>query len=373
MTKATAEAPTTEAMAGTVSVALTVKKGPGNIHEIDPLTDERWSNLVDNDPRSSIFHTTGWLRALRNVYGYEPVLMTTSSPAAPLTNGAVFCRIKSWLTGSRLVSLPFSDHCEPLVRNEKELDSLLIHMRRNVDAAKWKYAEIRPITFEPGSGTKYSKHLSYCFHRLDLTPGIDQVFRRFHKDCVQRKIRRAEKEKLMYEAGNSDALLEKFYRLMVATRRRKALPPQPLQWFQGLMAEFGEDFQIRVASCGNLPVASIITLTHKKSMTYKYGCSDIAFNKLGGMAMLLWKAIQDAKSAGCEQLDLGRSDSDNLGLIAFKDHWGAASTVLSYWTYPQQPESCLKFGGNSALKQITALAPKKMLTMIGRILYKHIG
>src|SRR5260370_39896401 len=31
-----------------------------------------------------------------------------------LESGIVLCRVESWLTGCRLVSLPFSDHCQPI-------------------------------------------------------------------------------------------------------------------------------------------------------------------------------------------------------------------------------------------------------------------
>jgi CelD/BcsL family acetyltransferase involved in cellulose biosynthesis len=341
--------------------------------EIDPLLDPRWPALVEQCSTSSVFHSVSWLLALRNVYGYDPVVVTTSAPGAPLTNGMVFCRIRSWLTGQRLVSLPFSDHCEPLITSQEDFDDLLVYLRRQVDTGNWKYAEIRPASFEPGSRTRFGRHLTYCFHSMDLTASPEQIFRRLHKDCAQRKIRRAEKENLIYEEGNSDLLLQKFYRLMMVTRRRQSLPPQPLAWFKGLIDSFGSSLKIRVASAGDRPVAGILTLLHKTSMTYKYGCSDAASNKLGGMALLFWKTIQDAKAAGCDQLDMGRSDCDNLGLIAFKDHWGAASTSLTYWKYPQQPAPQQKIWQHKLIKQIISATPQAALKAVGTLLYKHIG
>jgi hypothetical protein len=349
-----------------------VEEASTGAYVIDPLSDHRWAEFVTRHERASVFHTTSWLRALRNTYRYDPMVVTTTPPGAALTNGLLFCRIQSWLTGSRLVSLPFSDHCDPLVRSREELDQMLRGAREQVDDAKWKYAEIRPISLEPHARTQFGPHLTYCFHRLDLRPPLDAIFRGFHKDCVQRKIRRAEKEKLTYEEGNTPDLQLKFYRLLVATRRRKALPPQPMAWFRKLTEEFGKDLKIRVASSGERSVASILTLTHKKVMTYKYGCSDAAFNKLGGMALLFWKAIQEAKALGFEELDLGRSDSDNLGLIAFKDHWGAASSSLTYWKYPAQgaPSSWIH---NRFIRRAAAAAPNIVLKAAGKLLYRHIG
>src|SRR5450755_1829723 len=110
---------TTCKLSSATSLALSANAEPcaTRVHEINPLCDPRWEAFINGHPRSSVFHSTKWLRALETTYGYDPVVVTTCPADAPLTNGIVFCRVKSWLTGRRLVSLPFSDHCEPLVNN----------------------------------------------------------------------------------------------------------------------------------------------------------------------------------------------------------------------------------------------------------------
>src|SRR5204862_7134910 len=98
-------------------------------------------------------------------------------------------------------------------------------------------------------------------HRLNLSPSSDELFRHFHKDCVQRKIRRAEREAVVYREGNSPELLSSFYQLMLRTRRRHQLPPQPLDWFRNLVRCMGDSLKIRVASKDGRPIASIVTLS----------------------------------------------------------------------------------------------------------------
>jgi len=345
----------------------------GEVYEIDPIREPRWAALVDSHPRSSVFHSPNWLRALHEVYGYNPVVVTTCPPDAALTNGLVFCQIKSWLTGRRLVSLPFSDHCEPLTDPSTDIDEMVSHIRQRVDIDKWKYIEIRPVLYQPGSATQLRRSVSYVFHRLDLRPGTDELMRRFHKNCVQRKIRRAERERLTYEAGASEDLLQKFYRLQVMTRRRQYLPPQPLNWFRGLSAAFGKDFRIRLASKDGTAVAAILTLAHKKTMVYKYGCSDAEYSRFGGTALLFWNTIQEARSSGFEKLDMGRSAIDNLGLIAFKEHWGATGTSISYWTYPQSHEELLNIWTKKVARRVISAVPDGTLKAAGKLLYKHIG
>ena len=353
--------------------SLETEHSASAVYEIDPLCDPRWAALVESHPRSSVFHSTNWLRALQTVYGYEPVAITTCPPRTTLTNGLVFCRVKSRLTGQRFVSLPFSDHCEALIYSADELDLMLRHIKGDLDKRKWQYVEIRPISHRPSSTAEFKESLTYQFHRLDLRRSIEELFHDFHKDCVQRKIRRAEREALKYEEGNSEALLQKFYRLMVTTRRRQYLPPQPLAWFRGLIASFGNDLKIRVASKGDFPVACILTLSNKTSIVYKYGGSVASLNKFGGMPFLFWKTIQEAKGKGLEELDMGRSDVDNPGLIAFKEHWGATGAVLSYWRYPPRSHLPLTAWQKSLARRLVQAAPDSVLEAVGTLLYRHIG
>lgn len=344
------------------------------LFRIDPLRDPRWSLLVDRHPRGSIFHTAAWLESLVMTYGYRPVVYTSDAPGAPLTNGIVCCQVNSWLTGHRLVSLPFSDHCEPLVSHSDELDALLSPLAREQVREGWRYIELRPRSSFKERRDAFGQGQTFCFHSLDLQPSLEDLFHNFHKNCVQRKIRRAEKEGLSYEEGRSEELLGKFYRLLIVTRRRHHLPPQPLNWFRNLIACLGDELKIRVASKDGHPVASILTLRFKDTLVYKYGCSDARFHHLGGMALLFWKAIQEAKQAGLQEFDFGRSDLHNPGLIAYKDHWGTVRSTLSYLRYPAQPQAAAGKGYRLPLaSQTFAYVPDGILTMTGKLLYKHMG
>lgn len=341
--------------------------------EIDPLQDPRWKAFIDHRPDASVFHRVEWLQALKSCYGYTPIALSSSPPEAPLANGLIFCEVRSPLTGNRFVSLPFSDHCEPLVNHPEEIDLLVAHLAERVDERRWKYFEIRPILRTPGSQKLLAISNTYYFHRLDLRHSEQLLFKSFHKDSVQRKIRRAERESLRYEEGSSETLLKQFYKLLIMTRRRQSLPPQPLKWFRSLIASMGQNLKIRVALKGEIPVASILTISDKKTMVYKYGCSDVRFNNLGGTALLFWNAIQEARANGIEELDMGRSDTHNQGLVTFKEHWAAERSMLNYWRYParaaaSRPESLVKYA-----KQLISIAPDVSLVMLGNLFYRHIG
>ncbi len=210
----------------------------------DPVGDPRWSELLDRHPNASIFHSPGWLSALRQTYGYEPFVVTTSA-GPTLENGIVVCRVKGWMS-RRLVSLPFSDHCDPLIDRSAALSEMVSFLTGETQAAGWSSVELRPRvddaqTFEAeAGGWGMSRGGTYRLHTVDLRPETTEIFRRFHHSSTQRAIRRAEREGVTYDAGTSEQLLASFYRLLRMTRRRHGLPPQPLTWFRSLLANLGD-------------------------------------------------------------------------------------------------------------------------------------
>lgn len=343
------------------------------VYTLDPLQDPRWPEFLERHPDASVFHSRSWLEALRRTYGYEPVAYTTSPLGADLGNGVVFCRVHSWLTGRRLVSLPFSDHCEPLADREGDLEDLLAALRRDLRRESWKYVEIRPllrVVEAPG----FEKSAVFHAHRLDLRPPIEVLSRTLHKSCIRRKIRRAERENLTCEEGTSEALLRKFYQLLLVTCHRKQLPPQPLSWFRHLTESMGDRVKIRVVSQDGRPVASTITLSFKRTLVYKYGCSDGGFNRVGGTQLLLWRAIQEAKREGLDEFDLGRSDFDTPGLVAFKDRWGASRSVMTYLRCSASPVH--SFGRPRTMRlaqKCFARMPDNLLIAAGEMFYRHVG
>lgn len=342
------------------------------LYDLNPLVDARWQEFIDRRDDSSIFHTVPWLEAIRCTYGYRPIVFTSSPPREPLKDGFLFCEVSTWLSGRRLVSVPFSDHTALLADDPASLGTVLSTLKQKIKNKAYKYIEIRP-TFQLNSALGLGKAEIFYWHKLDLKQTQESLYRSFHKDCVQRKIRRAERDNLGYEEGKSQDLVQKFYGLQLLTRKRHGLPPQPLSWFHNLSHCLGHGIRIRVASMNDIPIASIITMTHKKSMTYKYSCSDSKYHKLGGTIFLLWRAIQDAQSSGLEEFDMGRSALDNEGLISFKEHWGAERSELVYWAYPPQLRPDVNRWGVKAARGLVSRLPSALLPTMGRLLYRHMG
>lgn len=344
------------------------------MYRVDPIRDPRWREFLNFHPAASLFHSPAWLEALRRTFNYEPFVATTCSPGTLLHNGVVFCRVASSLTGRRLVSLPFSDHCEPLAEQPEDVAEILGTLAHYMRHERMSYAEVRPRTSGFHMPAEFAPAHEFWLHTLDVTPSVDELFRGFHKDCIQRKIRRAEREGLVAEAGRSDALLHSFYQLLLLTRRRLGVPPHPLSWFRSLIETFGDLLEISVASRDGKPVASILTLRFKDILVYKYGCSDAHYNRLGGIPFLFWRAIRQANSLGLRELDFGRSDLTDTGLIAFKDRWGCTRIALRYWRSPASSASLrTQTRIIGAAKPLVACIPLPLLSAVGKLVTRHLG
>src|SRR5215469_5475976 len=342
------------------------------IHTVNPLADSRWDDLVGCHPRASVFHQSGWLRALARTYGYEPFVLTTSAEG-PLQNGIAVCRVSSWITGTRLVSLPFSDHCEPLLDELNGLSQFTDELREECDLHRWRYVELRPLSAILEAKHGLHSNSSYWFHELDLRPSLETLFRGMHKDSVQRKIRRAEREGLTREAGCSERLLEEFYKLLLLTRKRHQLPPQPRIWFANLVECMKDKIQISVARSNGTPIGAMLTLRHRACVVYKYGCSDERLHNLGAMPFLFWKLIEESKALGAEQLDLGRSDIHNEGLITFKDRLGASRKRLTYYRHAETARGGAALQDSRAVRQFFSYLPEAVASAAGKVLYRHMG
>jgi D-aspartate ligase len=343
------------------------------VYQIDPLRDSRWADFLQRHPRASVFHTATWLTALQRTYGYEPIGFTTSPPGMELENALLACRVDSWLTGHRLVSLPFSDHCEPLVNHPADLYSLFEAVQQQSRDYELSYIELRPLRQLDTRLSLFQNNANFCLHQLDLNPELDALYRNCHKSSIQRKIKRAEREGLVIREGRSDLLLDTFYHLQRLTRRRHGLPPQSRSWFRNLAESFGEALKIRVAYKSQEAIAAILTLQFKDTLVYKYGCSDARFHRLGGVHFLFWNSIREAKESGLKCFDLGRSDENNPGLITFKDRWGAARSTLSYVRYSlRHPRPSTGNRKHQISKQVFAHAPNWFLSVASSLLYKHV-
>jgi CelD/BcsL family acetyltransferase involved in cellulose biosynthesis len=340
---------------------------------VEPLRDPRWRRLVERAPEASVFHHPAWSELLHAQYRYEIFACCVAAPDGRLLAGLPIAAIGSRITGRRLVALPFSDVCEPLVDPAAPPDAAA-ELSRALDAT----CRARGAGLEVHGGGRVLADAAqgprFHHHRLPLDADVAAVARRFRKPQVMRGVRRARREGLTVVRRTDAAALAAFYRLHMATRARLGVPTQPRAFvmrFAELFAQ-GLGFVLLVGRDGR-PCAAAVFLTFGDTLTYKYGASDA--RQLGARPnnLLFMDAIAWGCAHGFGRLDLGRTDWDHESLRAFKLAWGADEQELSYRRLgPAAPRSR---GGalQAGLAAVLRHSPPVASRLAGEVLYRHAG
>jgi CelD/BcsL family acetyltransferase involved in cellulose biosynthesis len=336
---------------------------------LDPLTDARWRDLVSRHPRASAFHTPEWLEALRDTYGFVPLVYARDG--ADLSDAVLFCGVASWLTGRRLVSLPFSDHCDPLVDSADGLRELLGDVSRDARRAGWRYVQIRPRG-APVIADGFERDEANYLYTIDLARDSDAIFGAIKKNN-RYDIRRAERTALRPVVGRDPKFVRAYFRLHALTRSTQGVPPQPYAWFENLARCLGDMLDIHLLLDGDMPIAGLVTIQFRDQLMLKYSASDPVRDRLGMGKSLVWRSIRLAKERGATTLDWGRCDPGNTGLAEFKERFGAVRSDLLYSRSPGVRPRRQRSWVGTAARSVVPRLPVRVLTAAGRLAYRHVA
>ena len=293
---------------------------------VDPRTDPLWRSLVEKT-ESSVFHSPSWIRVLTDTYGWEASAYVIVDDAGEPRAGIPFCRITD-MFGERIVALPFSDYCDPLIRDTESwrvlIDKLLPeHCPINL---RCLHNDV-PLTDERFSLAKQAK-----WHRLVLRPELDALWRAMH-DSTHRAIRKSEREGLTVRVAESEQELRTFFEMHLKVRKYKyGLLAQPYSFFQNIWRHFvdAQHGFLLLAIHGDKIVAGDFFLEWKDTLYYKFNASlpdDLSHRPND---LLIWEGIKQGKNRGLAFLDFGLSDIDQEGLVRYKRKFGTEEKTISF-------------------------------------------
>ena len=244
--------------------------------------------------------------------------------AGEILAGLPFAHIRSRITGSRRVCVPFSDVCGPAARDGEEPaigrvleQARARHERDGIDA------EIRaplPALDLWGRGS--------ARHTLPLDPDVD-IVRRTITASVRRRVARAEREGITLSRRPAQRHSTRFTDCTCAPASGSASPPSP------------SDSSAASSACSPRTSDSSYSPSARDRRSPPL-CShiqrrrDVQVLRLeprssqeGPNNALLMEAIRWGCHHGYHTFDMGRTDLDNKGLRSFKRGWGAQEDVLT--------------------------------------------
>jgi hypothetical protein len=355
-------------------VAVTSPRVPGTAQVVNPLNDAQWdSKLAASFPHASPFLQSAWARVLSSTYGYEAHYLVKES-AGQLQRVLPLMEVRSWLTGSRGVSLPFTDTCDALGTSAESLPDLYADLFAFARSRRWKYVELRGT---PPLDRQATPSVSFHGHHLALQPDSAALFARFDS-AVRRAIRKAEHEGVTVDFETSLDAVRIFYRLLGKTRARHGLPPQPWQFFANIhrhiLASGGGI--VVVARFRQVPIAAAVFFHRGTQVLYKFSASDEAFQHVRGNNLVIWRAIEHYARQQYASLDFGRTSLTNDGLRRFKQSWHAEERPINYFRYNVSTGAIVPTPDQATAGLHTRLfrsLPQPVTRLIGAALYKHLG
>jgi len=211
---------------------------------------------------------------------------------------------------------------------------------------------------------------------VDLNPDEDALLGAM-KPKWRYNIRLAEKKGVSVRRADAEGL-DSFYALYRETARRDRIAIHGIEYYRGLFAHAADysrsapDLRLYLAEHEGAPIASIIVLIHGAEATYLYGASSDEKRSLMPAYALQWRAMRDAKAAGCSSYDFyGIPPADDpghpmYGLYRFKTGFGGEILHRpGSWDFPyRRPMTALFRAAEGARRRLRSL--KKAARRLGR-------
>lgn len=328
--------------------------------------------FITRENDATIYHHPAWLKALSKTFNYEVYYLTVSDSAVNIEGVIPFLKLDSWLTGKRIITLPFSTYCDPLI-DVQRLPEAIEFLREKFE--DFSVVDIRSLNNYQDYLTDFSVSSDYCTHILKLKNTVEEIFSSFHPTSVRASIRRAEKNNLTIDWEKSYEHLKIFYQLEFKLRKRLLLPPIPYNFFKNVYEELIKyDFiSIPIVYKDNIPISAGFILNFKDKYYLEYTASDNNYLNLYPNHKLFFEVIKNAYNSGARFVDFGRTNLENISLITFKEKW--AAEIYPVFHHHSPKKRFIK-KENASLKKIlmnlNAVLPDFILKLEGDIIYKHL-
>ncbi len=349
---------------------------------IDPAQDERWDPFVKKHPFGWVAHLSGWKRVLETSFPHMKghYFVVVDPQTNEIRAGLPVFEIRSWLTGNRLVSIPFATLSDPLVSNPADMEALLQAARNLLEKMSFSYLEIKSYQAVPFIGKK--NLVDGCFfkhHYLDLAKGPEALWGNFNYKAVRYEINKAQKQKLAVRAADSENDFAQFYQLYTLTRKRLGLPSQPRLFFKTLWDTFlpSGNVVILLAELEGMTIAAHFLLRFNGRVSAEAVGWDTGHSRTSPNHFLFWEGIKSACANGFRVYDFGRTSPRNRSLLDFKKRWGTQVADLHSFCHPLRSYSGIVDRESSKAYQAARFACRKApdfaYSFIGNVCYRHLG
>jgi len=304
-----------------------------------------WDEFVHAQEGWSHFHQYGWRRVMEEALGHRAFFLGAFDTDGRIAGVLPLVRVKSFLFGHYLVSMPFLNYGGPLGSREAvralAAEAVAIADGEGADLLELRSRGELPLGL-PASHRKVTVV-------LDLEPGDPEPAFAALKSKVRSQVRRPMKEGVEVWFGPDQ--LEPFYRVFAENMRDLGTPVLGKPVFEAMREEFGDSVWFGAAWLGDKPVAAGCGFAWNGEFEMTWASSLRAHNRIAPNMLLYWRFIEKAATEGFRTFNFGRCTPGG-GTHRFKLQWGGRDEPL--WWYhrpsdqnaatPSPDEGALSFG-----------------------------
>jgi len=343
-----------------------------SISYVDPSRDTLWQQLVAHKA-STVFHSPEWIKVLQETYNFDiraiVLLGNTSDPKA----GIAYCTIEDMMD-PRIVSLPFSDFCDPIVEDGDDWNCLVAEILNNGHRMSLRCLHNQlPLRDKRFTQTKRAK-----WHCVDLQRDEEIIWQGL-RGSARRAIRKAQRDGVVVQIAQNKDDLRAFFELHLRVRKYKyKLLAQPYRFFESIWDHFIARGMgvLMLASQEDEVIGGVLFLEWQNKLYYKFNASNPDYASLRSNDLVVWEGIKYGQGKGYHYLDFGLSDWDQEGLLQYKRKFATQEKTVTFLRYnpdgsPTRAEKQMRL----LLPQLTDLfvdegVPDHLTERAGDILYQ---
>lgn len=329
-----------------------------------------WDALYDLDPAAMPTQSRVWARAVEEISGsrvigrhyrfsdgLEAVLPLFRRSIFPLPATVLNSPPPAWGFGGVLTSSAATPrHLSAILDDCAQLPGAAISIRPNpLHGPDWMQSgQANGWAGEPRNA-----------HVLDLDGGFEAVWSSRFSGTARNRIRRAQRQGVVVETGNSEAMVRDFDHLFRLSIDRWARKQNEFRWlarlrghlrdssrkFREIARHAGEVLRFGIARHEGQPVAGVIVLVDKNAHYTRGAMDALHIGKSYANYLLQSEMIAHACERGCRHYHMGETGNSH-SLARFKGEFGAVAVPYAEIQLERLPVFSANRRMRSAVKQL---------------------
>ncbi len=288
-----------------------------------------WNNYVVNHGGATPYHDYAWKQSIEHAYGFACPYLLAQDDAGSISGVLPLVKITAPMMTGKLCSLPYCDLGGCLASDQQTENRLVdraieLFHEQQLGVFEYRTTQSDPVEDEAQLQNQKVRML------LELPESSADLISSF-KAKLRSQIRKAEKNGLTYQLGNSPEFIDLFYNAIANNMKLLGSPVHSKKWYREICRNYGDKAVISIVRHKDEVAGAGLILVNGNKVAIPWASTIRKFNPLSPNMLLYWSLLARSTDMGCRQFDFGRS-SYGEGTFRFKQQWGAKPVPLE-WKY----------------------------------------